>query len=100
MTRFDAHHREAQRTHALRRLYQRHGLSMGLMEYAALCQQIVEGIHEAVGAGRRGGTLHRIRHRGRDLIAVFSPDTARIVTFLPAGTPIEMREPGTVRACG
>lgn len=92
MPRFDRQHQENQRTHALRRLYQRHGLCMGLMEYAALCQQIVDGLNVAVGTGRGGGTLHVIRHRGRNIIAVFSADTARIVTFLPAGTPHEMRE--------
>jgi predicted lipoprotein with Yx(FWY)xxD motif len=91
MSRFDTKHRENQRTHALRRLYQRHGLAMGLKEYAALCEQIAAGTHPSLGAARRGGTLHTIRHRGKTVVAVFSPDTACVVTFLPAGTPIELR---------
>lgn len=88
----DDAHRYAQRLHALRRLYQRHGFAMNTAEYQAACEKITRGDCPVVGNGRNGGTLHVIKHRGRDIVAIYSPLTQQIVTFLPSGTPTEMRE--------
>ena len=71
--------------HAAKRMFERYGMAICRSEYERLCDQIVSGRNAPLGLGRDGGFVRRLNYRGREVYAIFRPDTKAIATFLPAG---------------
>ena len=87
----DEVHRGAMRTHALRRLYQRHGLALTNADFGALVDDIASGRNQPVGHGRAGGKVHLLQIRGRAVYAIWDAEQACIATFLPGREPYELK---------
>lgn len=92
------HHRANMRIHALRRLFQRHGIAITNTEFGEMVSAIHDGRNPALGPARCGGTLHKITIRDRNVYAVWSIEVACIATFLPSGLPWELRYPNITQA--
>lgn len=78
-------HKYAQKLHAMRRVYQRYGILVDPPDYSRMCNDIISGKNQSIGPGRAGGTMHVVKHRGQDLVAVFDDKTQQVATFLPKG---------------
>lgn len=83
-------HKYAQKLHAMRRVYQRYGILIEPVFYNQFSKSIAEGKYPSVGPGRVGGTRHIIKHKGKELVAVFDEETQQIATFLPKGSGYEV----------
>jgi hypothetical protein len=85
MTLRDPLHRETQRTHAIRRAFERYGMVISNREYERILDMIAEGKSIVLGAARTGGEMHEVVLRRRTLIAVYRREDRTIPTFLPIG---------------
>lgn len=94
----DMTHRGAMRMHAIRRLFQRHGMVITNTEFGQMVAAIADGRNPALGPARCGGTLHAFTMRGRTVYAVWNVEEACIATFLPSGVPWELRYPKLTQA--
>lgn len=83
-------HAEAMMNHAIRRLFQRHGIIISIAEYKALTDQCADGTAPPLGIGSHEGTFHRVTFRKRDLWLVYRHDQRAVVSFYP-GEPAIMR---------
>lgn len=92
------HHRTNMRVHAMRRLFERHGIAITNAEFGQMVADIHDGRSPVLGLARRGGTLHLITIHGRSVYAVWDLSTACIATFLPGGVPWELRYPKIAQA--
>lgn len=78
-------HAESMRVHAIRRLFNRYGIAIGVGEYNVFCAMCVDGRAPVIAPGHKGSTIHRLVIRGVAATAVFRPEHGAIVSFLPKG---------------
>lgn len=83
-------HRVAAQQHAVKRLFQRHGVALTTAEYRELSAMCADGRATPLAKVRSGNTIHRVALRGREVWVIFDGDLGAIVTFLPA-TPKEIQ---------
>lgn len=83
-------HRQAMAVHAVRRLFQRHGLAISHGEYWMLCKVIEDGAAPAICNAFRGGTIHCLSYAGHAFYAIWNAEERAISTFL-FGMPHEVR---------
>jgi len=54
-------------------------------EYKEACMSIEWEKNPSIGPGRIGGTMHIVKCRGKELVAIWDSETKQIATFLPKG---------------
>lgn len=94
-------HAEAMRQHAMKRLFDRYGLTITNGEHQALSAMCADGRAPVVAQGHKGSTIHRVKIGAVIANAVFRPDQNAIVSFLPKGdrdrltrTPVKQQQAG------
>lgn len=90
--------RDLARLHAIRRLWQRHGIILSDAEYDAIGHGIAVGLYKQIALGMHARQIYELVHRGRTLFAVWDARINAIVTFLPHQTWIERNFRGALRS--
>jgi len=85
-----ADHPEAMMAHAIRRLFERHGIIITIADYKAMTALCRDGTSPPLGIGSKEGTYHLLRIRQREIWAVYRHDKQSIVSFY-AGEPAKLQ---------
>lgn len=84
-------HAEAMMQHALKRLFERHGIAISIGEFKRLSRLCGDGTFPSEGGANKGGTFHQLKVNGvKKIWAVYRPDQEMIVSFF-LGEPARLR---------
>jgi hypothetical protein len=98
---FEHHsHPNNARQHAIKRAFERWGIVITNAEYLEMSKACESGHAPLIAESTRtkGSTVHAVKHRDRELWAIFNPSIGCIATFLKCGKPEDIRHAVTVKA--
>lgn len=76
-------HRDHMIVHAMRRVWQRWGIALTHVDYAAICADVAARSTEAIPTGHHNRVFVRVRFRGAAMVAVWDTEHGCICTFVP-----------------